>query len=142
MSASRISTHGWAACGMAQFLKSEKSTSSRSITRQPPIWRTISSVPSVEPESATRISSAIERADHVHVGVDGALREFESQWGGVWILSNVWFCAHIPIVGDKSGPERVSVTLTEFARRANSVNVTETPVWPRFIPPIAKTARS
>ena len=51
----------------------------------------------------------IERADDVHVGVDGALREFESQWRGVWILSNVWFCAHVSVAGgirDKSGPDR------------------------------------
>ena len=65
-SASSTSTQGWAACGIAQFLKSEKSISSRSITRQPPSRPTISSVPSVEPESATRISSAIARADSMH----------------------------------------------------------------------------
>ncbi len=53
-SASTNSTHSCRACGMAQFLKFAELMYSRSMMRQPPISRTMSSVPSVEPESAIK----------------------------------------------------------------------------------------
>src|SRR4029079_10177357 len=50
---------------MAQFLKLAELMYSRSMIRQPPISRTMSRVPSVEPESAMRISSAIACTDSI-----------------------------------------------------------------------------
>src|SRR3990170_5370479 len=64
--------------------------------RQPPIWRTIKSVSSVEPESATRISSAIGRTDSTQARmfrpsslqgmrtVSCGLREFTLEEGRKW----------------------------------------------------------
>src|SRR5258705_1543470 len=54
---------------MAQFLKSAELTYSRSMIRQPRRSRTISSVQSVGPESATRISSATGRTDSMHARI-------------------------------------------------------------------------
>ncbi len=51
---------------MAQFLKFAELMYSRSIIRQPPIARTISKVPSVEPLSAIKISSAIPATEAMH----------------------------------------------------------------------------
>jgi hypothetical protein len=62
-SASTINTQGCAACGIAQFLKLPELMYSRSMIRHPSTRRTISSVPSVDPESATSTSSATWRAD-------------------------------------------------------------------------------
>ena len=54
---------------MAQFLKFAELMYSRSMMRQPPMSRTMSSVLSFEPESAMRISSAIGWIDSMQARI-------------------------------------------------------------------------
>lgn len=64
-SASTTKTQGWVASPIAQFLNAEYPFHSCSMRRQSSMLATISKVPSVEPESATKISSAIGRTDSI-----------------------------------------------------------------------------